>query len=137
MDGVPSRRYRFPHSSVLIPNDGSNRYGFLIAGNHVPLVAALQALAELASRLGALRLRALEPALGALLGHRAVPGDEIAGRVVRAAEEDLAATRAAFGEIPAILRAFDTERDGTRMLALGIPAACHEPSVPAVLDEHR
>src|SRR5687767_15983636 len=134
MDGVPSRRYPVPHSSVLIPDDGSNRYGFLIAGNHVPLVAALQALAELASRLGALRLRALEPALWALLGHRAVPGDEIAGGIVRASEEDLAAPRSALGEITAILRAFDTERDGTRGLALGIAAARHEPPVPAMLD---
>src|SRR5688500_15295763 len=95
-----------PQSAIVL-----HGHGLLLARDHVPLVAALETFAEFAARLRALRLGALEPALGASLGDWAIPGDEVAVGVVRAPEEDLAAAGTALGEIAAVLRAFDAERD--------------------------
>src|SRR5690349_1243108 len=77
--GGPSRR-----------SDGYRLFG-LLGRLHVPLVAALQAPTIRAARLIGFRLGADVAALGADLGHRLVPHDEVAVGVVLAAVEHLAA----------------------------------------------
>ena len=82
------------------------------------LVAALEAGAGLALGLADLLLHADPAALGTGVGHRPVPGGEVARRIAHAAPERLAPLGAPLGEIALdALGALDAERDGAGALA--------------------
>src|SRR5215208_5905452 len=84
----------------------SRRDRFLALGAplDVPLVAALEVFAVVAARLVELRIGAHVAALGARLGDRLVPADEVAVRVVLSPVERLPALlRAPLRESPAVL----------------------------------
>src|SRR6185436_14610769 len=102
----------------------------------VPLVAALHALAEVAARLGRLHLRANEAAIRALLIHRRIPGDEVAGLVAAGEEVRAALARPALHQFAAILRAEDAGRHGFRAATLREGGAAEELTAAAVADDH-
>src|SRR5690349_21186887 len=100
-------------------------------------MAALEAGAGLPIGLAHLLLHAYPAALGTGIGHRLVPGGEVARRVADAAPERLAPLGTPFGEVALdALGALDPERDGARALARGIGGAGEELAEPAGLDDH-
>src|SRR5258706_5144215 len=76
-------------------------------------------------------------AFRARLVHRPVPEDEVAVRIVRTPEEDLASLRFAFNDLAAfvrVLRTLEARRLVLDVLALGILGAGGELAEPALLD---
>src|SRR5262245_61320498 len=89
------------------PRSTSERFGRFVLLWYVPLVAAFQAFAILAARLGELHLGTEVAALGTLLGHWFVPDDEVAVLVRARIERGAALARAPLHELTAVLRAED------------------------------
>src|SRR5256712_635076 len=106
------------------------------------LAANVIAVVVVAEDLPAVFLRRLldqvrRAALRAFFVDRPVPEDEVAVRIVRAAEEDLAAARLALDDLAAlvaVLRTDDTGRLVLDVLALGIARARGELAEPSLLD---
>src|SRR6478609_10309153 len=102
------------------------------------LVAALEAGADVAIRLGDLALTSHPPAGGAGLDQELVPRDEVAGGIPEAAVEGLPPLAAALGDVPfEALGALDPQRDRAGPLALGVLGAGQEFAEAAGLDDHR
>src|SRR5262249_53205063 len=77
-------------------------------------------------------------ALRALLGDRPIPEHEVAIRIIRAPEEDLAATRLALDDLAAlvgVLRALHARRLVFDVLALRVLGAGRELAVASLLDD--
>src|SRR6185312_14224429 len=104
------------------------------------VAAILFEAADAGAGLGDLLDHELGAALRAGLRQRAIPGDEVTLglRVVRAAEEHLAAPRALLGQVPAaaFLGAVDPQRDGAGGLAVRVARAGQELAEPSALDDH-
>src|SRR5690242_18229440 len=102
----------------------------------IPLVAALEALAVLASRFRELHLGAEVAALGALLRHGLVPDDEVAAVVSTGIERGAALARAALDELAAVLWTEDARWHRARAPTLREGAAAEELAAPALTDHH-
>src|SRR5437762_6766392 len=101
------------------------------------------AVVVVADQLPAVLLRGLlneerRAALGALLGDRPVPQDEVAVRIIRAAEEDLSAARLPLHDLAplvAVIRACDAGGLVLDVLTFRIAAAGRELAVPPLLHD--
>src|SRR3954469_12857519 len=109
----------------------------LRSGRHIPLVATLEALPEIAARLGELHLGAHVTAFRTGLGHGLVPRDEVAGLVAARVERGAALLRAALHQLAAVLRAEHTRGHGARASALREGAAAQELAAASLPHDHR
>src|SRR5688572_15842683 len=115
--------------------DGYGFFGFW--ASDVPLVAALDALPELAPRLVGLHFGAEVAALRALLRYWLVPADEVAIGVVRAAVNRLPSLLGAtLGNLAAVLRADDSGGHRPCAAALRKPAAPEKEPRPSMPLQH-
>src|SRR4051794_21144670 len=100
-------------------------------------MSALEAGAALTVGLGNSLLHAEPAAAGARLGHRTVPGREVARRVTQAPPEGLAPFGTPFREIAiGALGALEAHGDRPGAFALGVRRARQELAEPSGLDDH-
>src|SRR5713101_4265806 len=109
---------------------------------HLSILLFVAALAVAADDGGAGLLRVFLQEEGGMalrtgFGDGPVPQGELALRIVRAGIERPALLAALLGQVAAVLRALDAERDGLRGLAGRVRRAGDELAEPAGLDYHR
>src|SRR5690348_11162631 len=130
---------RFVHLPILCRCNRlpSECLRWIVLLGHVPLVLALETLAEFAARFGELHLGAEVGALGALVRHGLVPDDEIAALVRARVERGAAFARAALHELAAILGAEHARGHRPRAATLRERAAAEELAAAALANHHR
>src|SRR5262245_38894997 len=126
-----SRRARRPRRSP-------SRQRHLLRLDGDDAVPALEAGLRLTLGLADFPLQPDPPAAGALLGHRPIPGREVAVRVPNAAPERFAPFGASFCQLTLqALGTLDPKRDRAAPLALGIARTGEKFAEPAGPDHHR
>src|SRR5690348_10612872 len=120
-----------------LPRQRRRRIDRLLDLRRIPLVAALEAFAEIAASLRRLHLSADEPTLRTLLVDRLVPRDEITVVIRTCIKCRSAFLRAAFDELTAVFRAEHARRHRASAPTLREGAAAEELAAPPLPNDHR
>src|SRR6476646_2316318 len=130
-----ARRGPFFRSPLAVLPSQRLRRIFLL--RHVPLVAALETLAVLATRLGELHLGTEIAALRTLLGDGFVPHDEITIRVRAGIERRATLARPTLDQLAAVFRAEDARWHRARSTTFRERAAAEELTAATLTNDHR